>query len=531
VKPDRASGRSQAGPRPLGGPDDVLVGRGAYISWLRKLSWPALKHQAGRQLLALLAITLGVALAYAVHLLNTTALAEFGSAAASLNGRPDLVLRAKAGALTEDVYAQAAALPGVLIAAPVLEGVAQATDTKGQRFNLRVIGLDALQSGPLSPELLAQGSTSNLQRLLDPQQLSLNEAAQARLPPASQTLTLRAAAADSGQAQNLTLQIAGRNAAPGSPLVVLDIAGAQVLLGRLGQLDRIDLRLQTGLDPAQWLASAQLPAGTRAAPPPDEGARLQDLTRAYRVNLGVLSLMALFTGSFLVFAVLSLSVAQRLPQLALLGVLGMTARERASLVLGEGLLMGMLGSALGLLLGWGLASLGLQLLGADLGLAVAPGARTGLQFSTVQLPAAAFFGALGLLVSGLAAAAPALAVQRMPVAQVLKGLGSEMHPALPAWLGPLLLFAGLALALLPPLWGMPLGAYAAMLSLLLGGIACVPLLLRGAHRLLALLPGCPDPAGARAGPRPGGRGRPGAGRRAGLAKPVGGHAGDGGQLP
>src|SRR6201999_25621 len=110
----------------------------------------------------------------------------------------------------------------------------------------------------------------------------------------------------------------------------------QQMLGKLGHIDRIDLRLDRGLSADRWLASATLPPRTTAAPTRDENARLADVTRAYRVNLGVLSLKAMFTGSFLVFAVMSLSVAQRLPQLALLGVLGMSARERAALVLGEG---------------------------------------------------------------------------------------------------------------------------------------------------------------------------------------------------
>ncbi|MET0518085.1 MAG: ABC transporter permease, partial [Burkholderiaceae bacterium] len=217
-------------------------------------------------------------------------------------------------------------------------------------------------------------------------------------------------------------------------------------------------------------------------------------TRAYRVNLGVLSLMALFTGSFLVFAVMSLSVAQRLPQLALLGVLGMSARERAALVLAEALGLGLLGSALGLLLGWSLAALALQLLGSDLGLAVAGGLRPQLHLDLSQIPAAALFGGLGLAVALLSAAAPALAVRRMPVAQVLKGLGGPQGLSPPPWLGPALLLTGALLALLPPLpvdvaGGIALGAYAAMLCLLLGGIACVPQLLRLAVALLRLWPG------------------------------------------
>ena len=457
--------------------------------WLWKLSWPALKHQAGRQLLALLAITLGVALAYAVNLLNASALAEFGSAAASLNGRPDLVLRSRTGPMADAVYAQAARLPGVAIAAPVLEGVAQATDAKGEHFSLRVMGWDALQSGPLSPELLPNGSTSGPLGLLDPQRVSLNESARQRLAGSrseGQVLTLRAASETDGAVHSLDLTTAAPNAAPGGPLAVLDIAAAQVLLGRLGQVDRIDLRMEPGVSPARWLASAPLPEGTIAAPPPDEGARLADVTRAYRVNLGVLSLMAMFTGSFLVFAVMSLSVAQRLPQLALLGVLGMTARERAALVVGEGLLLGILGSALGLLLGWGLAVLGLRLLGSDLGLNGGLNAGVGLHFSLAEVPAALVFAALGVAVSLASAALPARAVRRMPVAQVLKGLGEDLDAVVPAWLGLALLLLGIALALLPPFGeDLPIAAYASMLSLLLGGIACVPMLLKFAVSALA----------------------------------------------
>lgn len=451
------------------------------LQWLAKLSWPALKHQAGRQLLALVAITLGVALAYAVHLLNTTALAEFGSAAASLNGRPDLVLRSASGTMADGVYGEVAALPGVTIAAPVVTGNAQAVLPGGERVNLTVIGFDALQSGSLSPELVPSDA-ADMASLLDPTRVSLNAAAQRKLPAGP--LMLRVASLETGVAVTTSWQRGGLVAATGAPLAVMDIAGAQVLLNRIGQIDRIDLRLATGISPEQWLAQTTLPAGISAAPPPDEGARLSSLTRAYRVNLGVLSLMALFTGSFLVFAVMSLSVAQRLPQLALLGVLGMTARERASLVLAEGLALGVIGSVLGLALGWGLAQLALHLLGADLGLSGAAGVRPSLPVTADQIPAALVFGALGLLIALLSAALPALAVRRMPVAQVLKGLGSELHPALPAWIGPALLIVGVALGWSPAVAGLSLGAYFGMFLILLGGIACVPQLLRLAVGLL-----------------------------------------------
>ncbi len=69
---------------------------------------------------------------------------------------------------------------------------------------------------------------------------------------------------------------------------------------------------------------------------------------------------------------------------------------------------------------------------------------------------------------------PARDAQRLAPAQALKGLSASGAASSPAWLGPLLLVAGVALALLPPIAGIPLAAYGSVACLLLGGIACVP---------------------------------------------------------
>ncbi|REN19799.1 ABC transporter permease, partial [Mycobacterium tuberculosis] len=104
-------------------------------------------------------------------------------------------------------------------------------------------------------------------------------------------------------------------AAGGKALAVMDIAAAQELFGRIGQLSRIDLRLAPGTDRAAFMASLQKspdwPAGVQFAEPGDAAQRVSNLSRAYRVNLTVLALVALFTGAFLVFSVLALSVAKR----------------------------------------------------------------------------------------------------------------------------------------------------------------------------------------------------------------------------
>ena len=114
------------------------------------------------------------------------------------------------------------------------------------------------------------------------------------------------------------MRIAGSVAAGGPPLAVVDIAGAQVALDCVGRLSRIDVRLAPGADRATTIAALHLPAGVRVAAADEASERVSNVSRAYRVNLTVLALVAMFTGAFLVFSILALSVAQRQQQLALL---------------------------------------------------------------------------------------------------------------------------------------------------------------------------------------------------------------------
>ncbi|HEV6966876.1 FtsX-like permease family protein [Roseateles sp.] len=465
----------------------------------RHFTWPAWRDHPGRVLLAILAVTLGVALAFGVHLLNGAALAEFARAARGVNGQPDLVLRARSGPLTDADLVELLERPAVAAANPVLEAVALwpgQAGPDGRALSIRLVGLDPLAllasaagARPLAPELVPQveGGTAEA---LAAQTVHLNGAARAHLPAGATTLKLRLPQPGSGAPRDVELQVGGRIAAGSTPLGVLDIADAQLLFGRLGSLDRIDIQLAPGIDAAAFTAS--LPPRWRAEPPADEGARLSDLTRAYRVNLGLLALMALFTGSFLVYAVLSLATAQRLPQWALVGVLGVSARMRWRLILIEGLVIGSLGTVLGLALGVGLAAGALKLLGSDLGLHAAGGSSADLLFAQPLLMPAVVYAGLGLAAALVASLAPALTVRRIAPALVLKGLGLPAGRTLPAWAGLGLLALGAALAWVPPLWGdTPVAAYLAMLCLLAGGLALVPALVRGMTALLERLPAGP----------------------------------------
>lgn len=442
---------------------------------LRTFSWQDLRHHPWRSLCAVGAVMLGVALALAVHLINASALSEFSAAVRAVNGQPDLELRATRGAFDESLFARVATHPQVALASPVLELATNAVTAQGRRVPLRVVGLDALSAAPMAPALAPVPSKdADRLALFAPATLFLNAAAREQLGEGP--LRLQAGL------QLRDAKVAGTVGAGGAPLAVMDIAAAQELFARLGELSRIDVQLRPGTDRATWIRDAALPAGVVAAEPGDATQRVSNLSRAYRVNLMVLALVALFTGAFLVFSVLALSVARRAQQFALLGVLGLDARQRQRLVLLESAALGAVGAVAGVALGTALAALALRLLGGDLGGGYFEGVAPRLQWSPA---AAAGYGLLGVVAAMAGGWFPAHDAQRLPLAQSLKGLRAGVSARRWPWLGPVLLVAAGAMALLPPVFDLPLAAYISVGLLLVGGVASLPPLVGAAYDRLA----------------------------------------------
>jgi putative ABC transport system permease protein len=442
------------------------------LELLKTFSWQELRHHPWRNAAAIVAVMLGVALAFSVHLINASALDEFSQAVRSASGQSDLELRAAQGSFDESVFEQLANHPQVALASPVLELSTQAV-AGSERVSLRVMGIDALVVAGLAPDLMPQPNAgADRLALLAPATVFLNASARQRLRLETGTLQLQ-----SGMALN-SVRVAGTVAAGGAPLAVMDIGAAQALFGKGGQLSRIDLKLQTGTDRTAFVrqlqSAANWPSGLTLAPPADAQARVNNLSRAYRVNLTVLALVALFTGAFLVFSVLSLSVAKRAQQFALLGVLGLSARNRLRLVLWESLALGVLGSAVGLAVGTALAALALKLLGGDLGGGFFAGSAPSLQWDGT---AALAYGLLGVAAALAGGWWPARQASQLPPAQTLKGLGGALDLRGQRWISPLLMALALALATAPPVWGIPLAAYLSIALLLVGGITGLPILI------------------------------------------------------
>ncbi len=423
---------------------------------------------------ALLAIAIGVAMAFSIHLINTAAFNEFSAASKSLSGQSDLQVHGRTAFFDEALYPRLANYDGVALANPVLE-LDVSVPGKQQNRNdhrLKIIGTDMFRSMQIAPDLLG-----------------LTEEGKTLDRVASDTIFLSPAAMEWLQVQRddmlqlhtgletVSLRVAGGlvRARAGQRIAVMDIGALQWRFQQLGVLSRVELKLRDGVNHAAFKAQLASDLGESyvVSEAHDQEKRIANMSRAYRVNLNMLALVALFTGTFLVFSTQALSVVRRRQHFALLRVLGFTRRQLLLQVTREGLWLGIAGSLLGLALGYAIAIAAIQVLGGDLGTNFFPGVKPSIHFDPAT--ALLFFG-IGVTVTLLGGIAPALEASRAKPALALRS-GSEdmaMTKLSPPWFALVCLATAVLFTQLPPVFELPIFGYLAISQLLIGGIALMP---------------------------------------------------------
>jgi putative ABC transport system permease protein len=444
---------------------------GTLSRWLLLGEWKAHLAQAA---VAVIAIALGVALGFAVHLINTAAFNEFSAAAKSLSGQSDLQVRGTQSTFGESLYPALAQRTEVEFANPVLELDVAVPINSDERRNttLKIIGLDIFRAADIAPDLIGIPAEDQLFDILADDAIFLSPAAMEWLKvKRGDPLQLRVGT------QSLTLRVAGglARSRAGQRIAVMDIGAAQWRFQRIGQLSRIELKLAEGINHEVFKAVLARELGEQyfVTETADQEARVANMSRAYRVNLNMLALVALFTGAFLVFSTQMLSIVRRRHQFALLRVLGLTRRQLLRQILLEGAVLGTVGSLFGLALGYAMAAAALSMFGGDLGSGFFPGVKPALYF---DLFAAVVFFVLGTSVTLLGSAAPAWEAASANPAPALKS-GSEdaaLSKLATPWPALLCLALGGMLTQLPPIFNLPVFGYLAVALLLIGGIALMP---------------------------------------------------------
>lgn len=314
-----------------------------------------------------------MAVAVSIDLANASATRAFEVSTTTLAGRATHAVEATSGGLPDELFARIARTPGIGPAAAVVEGYGLASVDE-RSTTLRILGIDPFSERPFRPELAAvSGAAGGSPALLVTRPgtgfLTPETAADLGLE-AGERFRLRVAGVDHEVELLGLLEPEGarsREALAG--LLVMDVSSAQEVLGRVGRIDRIDLVLpeaepDAGPDTEQGAPEsaldrllALLPADAEVRPTGARAGTFAEMTRAFRLNLTALSLLALVCGAFLIYNTMTFSVVQRRRLIGTLRAMGVTRRELFATLLVEAAVLGAAGSALGLAIGVGLGRL------------------------------------------------------------------------------------------------------------------------------------------------------------------------------
>jgi putative ABC transport system permease protein len=451
---------------------------------LSSLAWRGLAARPLRTALTIVGVALGVAVLTAAIVAGSSSEAALRAATADLLGSADVRLRAfdEAGFGPRTVQALRS-VEGVVEAAPVSQRQLLVTTAPGedeQVFTLLVLGVDPAVDPTIREPRLRSG---------DP--LGTTGAPEA-LVPASW-------AAEHGLGLGDELRLAGDR--PGTPRLVIvgllddsglaALGGGNVLVMARDVLDEslltpapitaIDLDLADGNpDAALERATAVLTEPYVVETPAEAAARLAPEGSSFSAVALLFALVALVVGAFLVGNAMAMTVGERTRELALLRAAGTTSRQVLGIVARQAAVIGLLGSAVGVIAGVLLAVL---LIGAlDSTRAVLD---AGLSLPIVGLAVA--FG-LGLVVTLAGAALPAA---RAAAISPLDGLRPSRRPErrLGERLRPILLVEAvlLALAVLAAVAigeGTPIVAVLVALVALIGGTVAAAFLLAPLGRVV-----------------------------------------------
>lgn len=444
------------------------------VSHLRQ--WPL------RTVLTIGGVALGVSASVAVRTANVDVLSSFEQAVLTVAGPTTLEVAGGEAGLDEQLMTRLRNVPGVTSVSPVIlqTAVQMRGDQPGQA--IQVLGLDLLAEFETRGFRVSQPATERqMIDMIHPHSVFVGDklAIDWGLSVGEEVHLLIGTGSCRCRVAGILHSESDRSSS-WERLAVMDIAAAQVTFGMVGLVDRIDLvtASSVAVDQVAEQVRTVLPPHVTVERPANRTSQVEQMIRAFRLNLTVLSWVGLLVGMFLIYNTMAFAVAQRRREIGIYRAVGMTQGRVALLFLIEAGLFGIVGGVVGSLAGMVLAQQLIALLSrtiSDLYVPVSAGGAASLwtgPWFTMGVEgvligcAVSMIGAIGPSVdAGRTATVRALAPGDYEASQQLR-VG---HLAVTG--GVLLGVAGL-LSWPGPIQGIPVLGYMATLCLL-AGLACL----------------------------------------------------------
>ena len=371
--------------------------------------------------LAIVGIALGVAVVIAIDLAMESSLKSFNEAGKVFSGMATHRIIASDGGLDEKLYSRLRVEQGIANISPVVTGYVKLPQPEEESFKL--IGIDpfiekSLHSG-WQNEQKENATRDFLTRLMtEPNTVLLSEKTAQRLHlQINDQLTV---VTDKGSQQlKIIGLLPGNNSVSEqvlAKLIITDIATAQELLGLFGRLSSIEVLIEK--DAPETLAAIQkgLPGTALLVSIDNQAESMREMTRAFSINLKSLGLLSLLVGMFLIYNTMTFLVMQRRRLIGSLRLLGVTRQQVFKLIIGEALLLAIIGTLLGIALGIALGQGLLYLISGTINAIYFRIDAASLMITPVQIGKGVL---LGISATLLAVLPPTLEATRLSAVKVL----------------------------------------------------------------------------------------------------------------
>jgi putative ABC transport system permease protein len=459
------------------------------LELFRTLSLRYIRQRWDRAALIVASIALGVATLVSTRILNDCIERATEEATTPLRGVADLYVSNGENNVPVELVKQVRAVPGVRLAQPIIVERVQLIDLDYRTtvvFGIDLGSVSQAESEQAASEFGVRVTVTNPlaalsgrgvlvgRDLADERARRLGESRHERLRvrvPAGEVELLQVGLIDVSE-QGAAAQL-GRN------ILVMEIAQAAKLLGHPGLANRIDILLEPGQDlPTVQAAIQQLLGQTAQVLTPErQGSSTREVVGGVKLGFTLCGIGALIVGLFLVYNALAVGVAERRHDIGIMRSVGATRQQIAGLFAGESVVMGLVGSLLGIPIGMFLAWLTLGQMREELRDAFYNADLASLINITPTTFLVAVVG--GTLTSLLAALLPAMQAASEDAADAVRRTPSSSaryFRQAQALIAGTLLLGGLVLILLrkelPHRWGM----YGGLVSMLLGLLLAIPLM-------------------------------------------------------
>lgn len=418
------------------------------LDLLRLVSLPQLRASWARTLLVVAGTLTGVALIVAINVINTSVSANFRDTLARVAGPADLEVTLGVGEIgfPETTVATSRGVAGVKAAVPLVRGTISLADEPSE--TLQLFGADLTAEEDLARYEIATMTARRdmLKALEDPRALFVTENFAAKhglgvehtvhlsTPTGVEAFTIRGLLRPEGLAR-----------AFGGQLALMDLPAAQRWLAKESRIDQIDIVVDADVsaDVVAERLRAALPSTLSVAAPAQRPIKYESILASFQAMLTGLSLLCLVAGVFIIYNTTSTGALHRAVVMAGLRRIGATPQQVFGLFMIEALLLGLVGTLLGIgtgiILGWFLTGMVTASMGVIFQLRF---------FAETLVPEPrqlAVIAAVGIGTTLFASAFAARQIARLDPLQVMRGrrhqpLGSSV-PAhlLPLWAGLVLL--------------------------------------------------------------------------------------------